>query len=127
VFRRRRFLTGMDWRQLRWYTPDGTIVTGEQWADRNARSVAIYLEGQDAPDHAADGSLLIDDDFLVLVNGWWEPLTFTLPQACADQTWTADIDTFDPSATARHGKPSAGEQVTLDARSVLVLRGSPTA
>jgi hypothetical protein len=36
--------------------------------------VAINLEGQDAPDHAPDGSPLLDDDFLVLVNAWWEPL-----------------------------------------------------
>jgi glycogen operon protein len=125
VFRRRRFLTGMDWHQLRWYTPAGTILTGEQWADPNARSVAIYLEGQDAPDHAADGTLLVDDDFLVLVNGWWEALKFTLPATCAEQLWTTEIDTFEPHERARHGKPTAGEQVTVDARSILVLRGCP--
>jgi glycogen operon protein len=124
VFRRRRFLSGMDWRNLQWFTPAGTIVTGEQWADPGARSVAIHLEGQDAPDRGADGTPLVDDDFLVLVNGWWEPLTFTLPATCAEQLWTAEIDTFDPQESARHGKPTAGEQVTVDARSILVLRGS---
>jgi isoamylase len=123
VFRRRRFLSGVDWQELRWYAPAGTILTAEQWADPNARSVAIYLEGQDAPDRADDGTLLIDDDFLLLVNAWWEPLDFVLPPACAGQTWTADIDTFDPAATVRHGKPTAGDRVTISPRSVVVLRG----
>jgi len=122
VFRRRRFLSGMDWTRLRWYTPAGTIVTGEQWADPNARAVAVYLEGQDAPDRAADGSLLVDDDFLVLVNAWWEPLDFVLPAACADQAWSTEIDTFAPLAVAERGKCTAGDVVGVGPRSILVLR-----
>jgi len=48
------------------------------WADPNARAIAIYLDGSDDPDRAEDGTPLLDDDFLVLVNSWWEPLGFTL-------------------------------------------------
>jgi isoamylase len=122
VFRRRRFLAGVDWQNLRWYTPAGTIVTGEQWADPNARSVAIYLDGTDGPDHAADGTLLVDDDFLVLVNGWWEPLDFVVPPIRPGQTWQAEIDTFDPMAVADGDKRTAGEAVTAGPRSIVVLR-----
>jgi isoamylase len=49
VFRRRRFLSGIDRGLLRWFTPAGTVVTAEQWAEPGARSVAIHLEGQDDP------------------------------------------------------------------------------
>ena len=52
---------------------------GADWADPNARAVTIFLDGSDDPDRAEDGAPLVDDDFLVLVNGWWEPLDFTLP------------------------------------------------
>jgi hypothetical protein len=121
VFPRRRFLSGADWRQLRWYTPAGSIVTGEQWAGPDARAVAIYLEGQDAPDRVADGTLLVDDDFLVLVNGWWEPLDFVVPQSPEPQVWQAEIDTFDPEA--ERCKLTAGDRVRVGPRSVLVLRG----
>ena len=79
AFRRRRFLAGANASELGWFTPAGTVMTGADWSDRDARAVAIYLDGSDAPDRAADGSLLIDDDFLVLVNAWWEPLGFTIP------------------------------------------------
>ena len=109
---------------LRWYTPAGTIITGEQWADPGARSLAIHLEGQDEPDRAADGTLLLDDDFLILVNAWWEPLAFVLPQTSAGQEWVTEIDTYDPTGTATHGTCGAGERVTAGPRSIVVLRGT---
>jgi hypothetical protein len=54
-------------------------MTGAGRADPDALAVALYLDGCDDPDRAADGTWLADDDFLVLVNAWWEPLDFTLP------------------------------------------------
>jgi isoamylase len=124
VFRRRRFLSGIDRSLLRWFTPAGTVVTAEQWGDPGARGVAIHLEGQDAPDHAADGSPLLDDDFLVLVNAWWQPLEFVLPAICAGQQWVAEIDTFEPSAVTAHAKRHAGDRVAAGPRSIVVLRGT---
>jgi isoamylase len=124
VFRRRRFLSGIDRSLLRWFTPAGTVVTAEQWGDPGARGVAIHLEGQDAPDHAADGSPLLDDDFLVLVNAWWQPLEFVLPAICAGQQWVAQIDTFEPSAVTAHAKRHAGDRVAAGPRSIVVLRGT---
>jgi len=99
VFRRRRFLTGADAKELGWFTPAGTAMTGADWNDASALAVTVYLDGSDSPDRAADGSLLIDDDFLILVNAWWEPLTFTIPvtrppQDAAQRTWLPELDTY---------------------------------
>ena len=55
-------------------------MTAADWADPSALSLAVYLDGSDGPDRAEDGTPLLDDDFLVLVNAWWEPLDFVLPQ-----------------------------------------------
>ena len=74
VFRRRRFLTGADAKELGWFTPGGTAMTDADWDDGSALAVAIYLDGSDSPDRAADGHLLLDDDFYLMVNAWWEPL-----------------------------------------------------
>ena len=79
MFRRRRFLTGADAKELGWFIPAGTAMTDADWDDSSALAVAIYLDGSDSPDRAADGSLLLDDDFYLLVNAWWEPVTFTIP------------------------------------------------
>jgi glycogen operon protein len=88
--------------------------------------VAIYLNGSDAPDHAADGALLLDDDFLVLVNAWWEPLGFTIPAARPEQIWQAEIDSYDPGRPAGTSPLHVGDQLTVDPRSIVVLR-SPRA
>ena len=64
VFRRRRFLVGAEASELQWFTPGGTPMNSADWADPNARAIAIYLDGSDDPDRAEDGTPLIDDDFL---------------------------------------------------------------
>ena len=121
VFRRRRFLSGAEASDLEWFTPAGTPMNSGDWADPSARAIAIYLDGSDDPDHAQDGTLLTDDDFLVLVNSWWEPLGFVLPRTRPGARWHAEIDSYDPAAPARARAHSAGEQVTVGPRSVVVL------
>jgi len=125
VFRRRRFLTGADTAELSWFTPAGTAMTEGDWSDPNALALGIYLDGSDDPDQAADGTLLLDDDFLVLVNAWWEPLDFTIPAARSGQVWQPAIDSYDPQPAAGAGAPAqqhAGDRVTVGPRSVSVLR-----
>jgi glycogen operon protein len=123
VFRRRRFLAGAEAAELGWFTPAGTPMTGADWADAGARSLAIYLDGSDAPDRAQDGTPLLDDDFLVLFNAWWEPLEFVIPETRAGLEWRAEIDTYDPAAPAAAPARHAGDRVTVCPRSVAVLRG----
>ena len=72
ALRRRRFLTGAAAADLRWFTPAGTAMTDADWADRGARAIAMFVDGQADPDVAPDGTPLVDDDLLVLVNAWWE-------------------------------------------------------
>ena len=109
VFRRRRFLSGADRSTLRWYTPAGTIMTADATGPTPAPAASPSTStAQDAPDRAADGSPLIDDDFLVLVNAWWEPLDFVLPAICAGQQWVAEIDTFEPSAVTAARQAARG-------------------
>ena len=123
VFRRNRFLAGIDASALAWFTPSGTVMTSAEWADPEARSLAIYLDGADEPDRAADGTPLVDDDFFVLVNGWWEPLGFTIPATRSGQIWHPEINTFDPAASA--DPVESGGRILVGSRSVVVLRGSP--
>jgi isoamylase len=123
VFRRRRFLTGAQTSELGWFTPAGTPMNDGDWTDPNALAIGIYLDGSDDPDQAADGSLLLDDDFLVLVNAWWEPLDFTIPPTRPGQAWQPEIDTYDPGRAAGAAQRRAGNQVTVGPRSVSVLRG----
>jgi isoamylase len=120
VFRRRRFLEGAEATELQWFTPAGVPMDGDDWADPGALAIGIYLDGSDDPDRAEDGTFLTDDDFLVLVNAWWEPLDFTLPATRPDARWAVEIDTHDPGAQA--GDRGAGEAIPVGPRSVVVLK-----
>ncbi|HEX4834055.1 MAG TPA: glycogen debranching protein GlgX [Trebonia sp.] len=127
AFRRQRFLTGAQASEVGWYTPAGTPMDDVAWADDQARCLAIYLDGRDAPDEAADGTPLVDDDFLVLVNAWWEEVSFTVPETRSQaQEWHPELDSFDPAAPAGAPVRTVGDQVPVRPRSVVLLR-SPRA
>jgi glycogen operon protein len=123
VFRRSRFLAGAEASELRWFTPAGTEMTAADWADQNALAITLYLDGSDDPDRAADGAWLTDDDFLVLVNAWWKPLEFVLPDTRPQAGWKVEIDTFDPAPPAGPATTDrqAGDPITVGPRSVVVL------
>jgi glycogen operon protein len=123
VFRRRRFLTGVEAAELRWYTPAGTPMTVGDWADPGARCLTLYLDGADDPDIGPDGAPLVDDDFLLLVNAWWQPLNFILPETRTGQVWEPLVDTYAQSGVAEPGERGAGDRLTVRPRSIMVLRG----
>ena len=127
VFRRRRFLGGVEANELQWFNTGGRPMGEDDWANQSTRCMAIYLDGDDDPDLGADGRLLIDDDFLVLVNGWKEPVAFTLPQIDRTAQWVTTIDTAEfamPSgSTARNLPP--GDQILVGDFSIVVLRAEP--
>jgi isoamylase len=124
VFRRKRFLTGVEAAELGWYSTAGTQLTGEQWGDPTMHAIAVYLDGSDAPDEADDGTPLLDEDFLILVNAYWEPLTFTIPPVReTTQTWFVELDSYDPAVSAANVFPRhTGDTVVASPRSLQVLR-----
>jgi isoamylase len=117
VFRRRRYLTGASAADLRWFTPSGAVMTPQNWADPSARSIALFVDGSTDPDVDANGTPLIDDDFLVFINAWWEPLRFCVPANFMLHLWDIVCDSFDPARTGR-----AGRQVEVGPRSAVVMR-----
>ena len=116
VFRRRRYLTGKNATDLRWFTPAGTEMTEEDWADAEARSIALFIDGAMDPDATAPGNAVIDDDFLILINSWWEPLTFDVPADLLARPWAVACDTYDPARASAVPKSR-----DVGPRSVLVL------
>ena len=123
VFRRHRYLTGIEAAELGWFTPAGTPMTQADWEDRSALALGVYLDGSDAPDTGPDGQPLFDDDFLVLVNAWWEPLEFTIGDCRPGLEWVTEIDSLRRGARGGRGRRSAGCRGRWDTpRSGLVIR-----
>jgi glycogen operon protein len=124
VFRRKRFLTGAAAAELGWHSCTGELMTDEQWADPTMHAIAVYLDGTDAPDEADDGTPLLDDDFLILVNAYWDEVTFTIPPVREySQTWFVELDSHDPHTSASsEPQRHTGDSVVAQPRSVRVLR-----
>ncbi len=117
VFRRRRYLTGPAAADLCWFTVSGTEMTDQDWADPVALSIALFIDGSTDPDCGDDGTPLIDHDFLMLVNAWWESLSFTLPAAVSAHRWDVVCDTYNPARTG-----TANQHLDVGPRSMTVLR-----
>ncbi len=121
VFRRRQFFRGAPAHQitrddLDWYRPDGGGMTPEDWNASYARAVTMALSGATGDDAHPD------DPFLLLLNAWWEPLDFSVPESLRGFGWQIEVDTADPTAAARPVDPSAA--VSLIGRSLMLLHGT---
>jgi isoamylase len=125
AFRRRRFLAGVEADYLRWLTPAGEPMTGSDWDNPATRCLAIYVDGRHDPDHDAEGRPLLDDEFLVMVNGWKDPVDFVIRQVNGTARWSVAIDTsWLPSASDGDGNVRlAGDRTTVVGYSLVVFRG----
>ncbi len=127
VFRRRRFLAGTpvrsggQSRDIAWLTPGGQEMTLEDWDSGFGKSIAVFLNGEAIPEPDARGFRVVDDSFLLCFNGHDQALDFVIPQGSYGKQWTADVDTTDPTG-ATSLVAAAGDKITLEARSVMVLR-----
>ena len=124
VFRRRQFFrgtpapeTGRD--DLDWYRPDGQLMTADDWGAPFARSVMIALSGATGDDTRPD------DPFLILLNAWWDPLDFTIPEPLRPVAWQVEVDTNASDRAGGTVDPAA--PVRLTGRSLLLLRSPRSA
>jgi isoamylase len=129
VFRRRRFFSGRPVRQrggggmpdIAWFAPDGSEMSDEDWETGFAKSVAVYLNGHGIPDLDVRGQRVTDDSFVLCFNAHHEAIEFALPPIDFGPEWLPVIDTG-ADADAEHKPVAAGENVTVGARSVVVLQ-----
>jgi glycogen operon protein len=80
-------------KDIAWFNPDGNEVSDEAWNARWTRAVAMMLNGRTLQVMNEDGDWLIDDSFLLLVNGAHEGVEFTLPESPGGNAWHQIIDT----------------------------------
>jgi isoamylase len=113
ALRRRQYATGARTEDIRWFTPSGAAMTDSDWGAGWTRSVVAYLDGRRDADRDARGRLILDDDLLLVVNGWWEGLGFTVPDVGSPRNWRRELDTYDlgagSGANGREGAAGGGE------------------
>jgi isoamylase len=82
----------------------------------------MFLNGDEitAPDRR--GHPVVDDSFLLLFNAGDRDCEFRLPPGRFGRRWSCELRTDDPRAEPGAQQASAGEQLTVGARSLLLLR-----
>ena len=123
VLRRRRFFRGDasdgSIGDLAWFLPDGNRMQDSDWHWDEARTVAVFLNGQAITEPDQEGDPVTDDSFLILFNGHREPVEFRLPGTAIGEKWHVAVDTFQNGDT----RPDlhAEDSVHIESRSTLVL------
>ncbi|MFH8342220.1 glycogen debranching protein GlgX [Streptomyces sp. AM6-12] len=128
VLRRRRFFRGetatnakQPLPDLMWLRPDAREMTDRDWQRGDAHSVGVFLNGDAIAERDAYGRRLVDDSFLLLLNAYWEPVVFRLPDETFGERWTALIDTADAEGMPDEREHKAGTRVRVEARSLVLL------
>ena len=126
VLRRRLFFYGRaiysDVKDLTWFRPDGREMTEEDWQNSGTRAFGLRLAG-DANEEVDDrGERIVDDTFLILINGFWEPLSFVLPAHRSGVRWEPALDTRDAAPPGRGGARRGGQTYDMESRSLAVFR-----
>ncbi|MGA5651131.1 glycogen debranching protein GlgX [Streptomyces seoulensis] len=128
VLRRRRFFRGetetrrkQPLPDLIWLRPDAREMNDQDWRRGDAHSVGVFLNGDAIAERDAYGGRVVDDSFLLLLNGFWEPVDFRLPAASYGERWTTLIDTADPEGMPDERERKAGTRLRVESRSLILL------
>ena len=107
-------------KDLAWLHPDGREMTGRDWHDHSLQVVGMFVSGDPLRSPGPRGEQLHDRSFMIWLNAAAEPVTIALPVNDWVQTGEVVLST---AADLPPGAPlKAGDRITMDGRSVLVLR-----
>ncbi|MFC7895255.1 glycogen debranching protein GlgX [Streptomyces sp. NPDC057381] len=127
VLRRRAFFSGRahsadGLRDLAWFTARGTEMTEQDWY-APAATLGMYLSGRDIPGRDERGAPFADDSFLAVLHAGERPASFVLPAAPWAERYEVVVDTSgEAQAQEPGGTHTAGAEITVPGRSVLLLR-----
>ncbi|HMC21768.1 MAG TPA: glycogen debranching enzyme, partial [Thermoanaerobaculia bacterium] len=128
VFQRRRWfvgraLHGAEASDIGWFKIDGQLMTEDDWRNGFARTLGLFLNGKAIPTPDTRGEPIVDDSYYILFNAHSEALKFTLPTCPWGESWATIIDTCQSVPEFREREQiRAGQQVQLEAHSMMVLR-----
>lgn len=114
--------TGSKIDDIAWFQPSGDEMGEENWSADFARSLGVYLNGKALRMTAADGQEIVDNSFYIIFNAAADPQEFHLPPKEFGERWKEVIDTSTGKIAEEEITFGAGEAVTVEDRSVIVLQ-----
>ena len=102
------------------HAPDGRVLTAADWSVGYAKTLVVLLDGQAAAEPDERGRVTMDDELLLALNGWWEPVEITPPDLGGTAHWRVELDTFDASSDGAEVQGS----VNIRPRTLMLLRSA---
>jgi len=126
VFRRPGFFKGQhvgnsELKDIAWFHRSGREMTLLDWQKPESNALGLLLAGDALDWRDAKGEPVIDDSFLLLLNGSRQPVDFVLPGLEWGTRWALRIDTREPSMLY-DGALEAGARLTLAQNTTMVLK-----
>jgi glycogen operon protein len=84
--------------------------------------LGVFLNGEEIATPDPRGRQVLDESFLLLVNGFHDDCEFTLPAAAFGEKWSVVLDTARPEVAAGVEELPAGGEMDLVSRSIVLLR-----
>ncbi len=127
VFHRRRWfqgrkIYGSDVRDIAWFNMDGQPMQQEDWDLGYIKTLGIFLNGETIPNPNPKGEPRTDDSFYIILNAHYEPLDFIVPEIDSRDAWLMELDTARGWVDEAGETYEAGESISVEARSLVVLR-----
>jgi glycogen operon protein len=123
ILRRSRFLTGeysteLDVKDLTWINASGSEMQAENWSDEGMRCFGMLIDGRAQPTGLRQRGT--EATMLLVLNGHFDVVEFTLPAAPGGDSWIRLIDTNLPD---EEDAPAfkTGDSYSVTARSLLLL------
>jgi glycogen operon protein len=123
VLRRNRFLTGhyneaLGVKDLTWINASGAEMRTEDWADTNTKCFGMMIDGRAQP--TGIGRRGEDQTVLLVLNGHYDLVQFTLPECAGGNRWVRLVDTNLPHDDGSAAFPF-GEVYGVTGRSLLLF------
>jgi glycogen operon protein len=105
VFQRRKFFLGRAIRgskvkDISFLSPSGAEMSDADWSAGFVRCLGLRLSGDLIDDENERGEPVVGETLLLLLNGHWEPIDFTLPDSKRGYVWDRLFDTALPRGDA---------------------------
>lgn len=98
VFSRKRWFQGLPIRgigleDIVWFDPQGTAISDHERWNTFTHSFAVFYNGLGLRCLRENGEKMVDDNFLIMINGHREPVEFSIPAEKYGAEWQVAVDT----------------------------------
>ena len=97
-------------------------MSEENWNHDYAKSLGVFLNGHGIKSKGPKGEQIIDNSFYVIFNAYHDKLEYKLPPEKYGMQWTKVLDTSENLIDETEGTFAAGEVITVQGRSTVVLK-----